>query len=125
MAENSMPLEGCVSSYIGEEELASQIGLAPFRELEYYRATQRGNDRMTFSSEQRTALESVFLVKPKLNTTEKRALAKTYNLNPRQFEVWVRARLFTRLINLPVFKSPHPKETRRKTDSTTAACGKM
>lgn len=121
MSEDTLPLERSPSADIGEGDLASQIGRALLKELlEYYRTTQRGNDRVTFTTEQRTALESAFLLKPKLNTAEKRALAKTCNLNPRQVEVWVRARLFTKLINLPVFKSPHPEKARRKTDSTTS-----
>jgi uncharacterized membrane protein len=116
-AESNSPL-----TQTGEADLASRIGQALFKELlEYYRATQRGNDRVTFTTEQRTALESAFLLKPKLNIAEKQALAKTCNLNPRQVEVWVRARLFTRLINLPVFKSPYPEETRRKEVSTTSS----
>lgn len=73
------------------EELASAIGNALLKELtELYQFKTRGSDRTTFTTEQRTALESAFLVKPKLNTAEKRALAKSCNLNPRQVEVWVR-----------------------------------
>jgi hypothetical protein len=106
-----------------KEDLASRIGHALFRELlEYYRETQRGNERVTFTTEQRTALESAFLLKPKLNMAEKRALAKTCNLNPRQVEVWVRVRLFTKLILFTVFQPPYPKKTRRKTNSN-ASCG--
>ena len=122
MAEDTSPPESIPAINI-EEDLASRIGHALFRELlEYYRETQRGNERVTFTTEQRTALESAFLLKPKLNMAEKRALAKTCNLNPRQVEVWVRARLFTELICLPVFQSPYPKKTRRKTNSN-ASCG--
>jgi hypothetical protein len=76
------------------EEMASRIGHALRKELmEYYTSLLHGNDRVIFTTEQRTALESAFLLKPKLNTAEKRALAKTCNLNPRQVEVWVRAHL--------------------------------
>ena len=122
MAEDRSPPESIAAINI-DEDLASRIGHALFRELlEYYRETQRGNERVTFTTEQRTALESAFLLKPKLNTAEKRALAKTCNLNPRQVEVWVRARLFTELICLPVFEPPYPKKTRRKTNSN-ASCG--
>jgi hypothetical protein len=75
-----------------DSNLASKIGDSLFNELmEYYRTTQHANERVIFTTEQRTALESAFLLKPKLNTAEKRALAKTCNLNPRQVEVWVRA----------------------------------
>lgn len=124
MAEDPLSAESNPLTQTGEADLASRIGQTLFRELlEYYRATQRGNDRVTFTTEQRTALESAFLLKPKLNIAEKRALAKTCNLNPRQVEVWVRARLFTRLIDLPVFKSPYPEETRRK-EVSTASSGK-
>ena len=78
-----------------EADLAKRIGQALLKELtDYYHAVQNGNERVTFTTEQRTALESAFLLKPKLNTAEKRALAKTCNLNPRQVEVWVRARHF-------------------------------
>jgi len=77
-----------------DDGLALRIGEALLKELkDYYHATLHGNDRVTFTTEQRTALESAFLLKPKLNTAEKRALAKTCNLNPRQVEVWVRARV--------------------------------
>lgn len=77
-----------------DDGLALRIGEALLKELkDYYRVTVHGNDRVTFTTEQRTALESAFLLKPKLNTAEKRALAKTCNLNPRQVEVWVRALL--------------------------------
>lgn len=73
-------------------DLASRIGHALKKELmEHYTTLLHGTDRVTFTTEQRTALESAFLLKPKLNTAEKRALAKTCNLNPRQVEVWVRA----------------------------------
>lgn len=72
--------------------LAIRIGQALLKELDdYYHAALHAKGRVTFSTEQRTALESAFLLKPKLNTAEKRALAKTCNLNPRQVEVWVRA----------------------------------
>jgi Homeodomain len=75
-----------------DSDLASRIGDSLFKELmEYYRTMQHANERVIFTTEQRTALESAFLLKPKLNTAEKRALAKTCNLNPRQVEVWVRA----------------------------------
>jgi hypothetical protein len=75
-----------------DSDLASKIGDSLFKELmEYYRTMQHANERVIFTTEQRTALESAFLLKPKLNTAEKRALAKTCNLNPRQVEVWVRA----------------------------------
>lgn len=122
MAEDTSPTESVQAINI-EEDLASRIGHALFRELlEYYRETQRGNERVTFTTEQRTALESAFLLKPKLNTAEKRALAKTCNLNPRQVEVWVRAPLFTELICLPVFEPPYPEKTRRKTDGNSS-CG--
>jgi hypothetical protein len=92
MHEDTLPRETSQSSHMGEDDLASRIGQALFKELlEYYGTSLRGNDRVTFTTEQRTALESAFLVKPKLNTAEKRALAKTCNLSPRQVEVWVRA----------------------------------
>lgn len=124
VAEDPLSAENGPLTQPGEGDLASRIGRALFRELmEYYRATQRVNDRVTFTTEQRTALESAFLLKPKLNIAEKRALAKTCNLNARQVEVWVRARLFTGLINLPVFQSPYPEETRRK-EVSTASSGK-
>ena len=124
MAEATNPAE-CIPAINNEENLASRIGHALFRELlEYYRETQRGNERVTFTTEQRTALESAFLLKSKLNTAEKRALAKTCNLNPRQVEVWVRARLFTELICLPVFEPPYPKKTRRKTDGNASCATK-
>ena len=78
-----------------DSDLASKIGDSLFKELmEYYRTTQHANERVIFTTEQRTALESAFLLKPKLNTAEKRAIAKTCNLNPRQVEVWVCALLF-------------------------------
>jgi hypothetical protein len=122
MAEETNP-PGSIPTINTEEDLASRIGHALFRELlEYYREMQRGNERVTFTTEQRTALESAFLLKPKLNTAEKRALAKTCNLNPRQVEVWVRARLFIELICLPVFEPSYPKKTRRKTHGN-APCG--
>ena len=122
MAEDTSPPESIPTLNI-DRDLASRIGHALFRELlEHYRETQGGNERVTFTTEQRTALESAFLLKPKLNTAEKRALAKTCNLNPRQVEVWVRARLFTELICLPVFKPAYPKKTRRKTHGN-ASCG--
>jgi hypothetical protein len=74
-----------------DPDLASKIGDSLFKELmEYYRTAQHTNERVIFTTEQRTALESAFLLKPKLNTAEKRALAKTCDLNPRQVEVWVR-----------------------------------
>src|SRR5438046_1161635 len=73
MAEETSPTESIPGMNI-EEDLASRIGHALFRELsEYYRETRRGNERVTFTTEQRTALESAFLLKPKLNTAEKRA----------------------------------------------------
>jgi len=91
MAVDSVPVAD--SGHV-DDGLALRIGESLLRELkDYYRATLHGNDRVTFTTEQRTALESAFLLKPKLNTAEKRALAKTCNLNPRQVEVWVRARV--------------------------------
>jgi hypothetical protein len=80
-------------------DLASRIGHALKKELmEHYTTLLHGNDRVTFTTEQRTALESAFLLKPKLNTAEKRALAKTCNLNPRQVEVWVRAQFIKAVV---------------------------
>jgi Homeodomain len=74
------------------ENLASRIAHSLRKELvDIYQLTVNGSDRTTFTTAQRTALESAFLVKPNLNTAEKRALGKTCNLNPRQVEVWVRA----------------------------------
>ena len=96
MAEE--PLSLPASSSTMDNDLATRIGRALVKELtEYYDANRQGNDRTTFTTEQRTALESAFLLKPKLNTAEKRALARACNLKPRQVEVWVRAQLFTRL----------------------------
>jgi hypothetical protein len=84
--ESTFPLENIHNSY----DLASAIGQSLLKELtEFYQNAKRGNDRTVFTTEQRTALESAFLLKPKLNTAEKRALAKACNLNPRQVEVWV------------------------------------
>ena len=105
MAEDKLGVTSDHSSDTTHADLASGIGNALLRELtDFYRTTLHGNDRVTFTTEQRTALESAFLLKPKLNTVEKRALAKTCNLNPRQVEVWVCARLFIRLIRPTVFK---------------------
>jgi hypothetical protein len=93
MAVDSAPVADSSLSLV-DDALALRIGEALLKELkDYYRTTLHGNDRVTFTTEQRTALESAFLLKPKLNTAEKRALAKTCNLNPRQVEVWVRARV--------------------------------
>jgi hypothetical protein len=126
MAEDKFALESDPSSVTAQVDLASRIGHALLRELiDYYRTTLHGNDRVTFTTEQRTALESAFLLKPKLNTAEKRALAKTCNLNPRQVEVWVRARLFIRLILLTVFKPAYPKETGRKAFGTASGGKKL
>jgi len=121
MAVDSRAATDSPSSRV-DEGLALRIGESLFKELkDYYRAKLRGNERVTFTTEQRTALESAFLLKPKLNIAEKRALAKTCNLNPRQVEVWVRARLVT-VANAPlVFKSTDPKKARRKT-ARTASC---
>jgi len=84
--DSSFPLENINNTH----DLASAIGHALLKELtELYQSTKCGNDRTVFTTEQRTALESAFLLKPKLNTAEKRALAKACNLNPRQVEVWV------------------------------------
>jgi Homeodomain len=116
MAVDEMAVESDHASDTAQADLASRIGHALLRELiDYYRTTLHGNDRVTFTTEQRNALESAFLLKPKLNTAEKRALARTCNLNPRQVEVWVCARLFVRLILPIVFKPAYPKETGRKT----------
>ena len=72
------------------QDVASAIGHALLRELtDLYQFTKPGADRTMFTTEQRTALESAFLLKPRLNTAEKRALATACNLNPRQVEVWV------------------------------------
>lgn len=88
--QSSLTSEMSSSSSIDEDNLASRIGQALFKELlDFYSSTLHGNDRVTFTTEQRTALESAFLLKQKLNTAEKRALARTCNLNPRQVEVWV------------------------------------
>jgi hypothetical protein len=96
-----------------EEDLASRIGHAIRGELiEYYRVLAHGNDRTTFTTEQRTALESAFLLKSKLNAAEKRALARTCNLSPRQVEVWVRAFCYEAKSRL-VFKQTHSKKARR------------
>jgi hypothetical protein len=77
-------------SAVEHEQFASRIGQALLKELlEFYSSTLHGNDRVTFTTEQRTALESAFLLKQKLNMAEKRALARTCNLNSRQVEVWV------------------------------------
>jgi Homeodomain len=88
MAEDTELFQSLEQRY----RLALRIGEALHKELlEFYQAAQHGNERATFTTEQRTALESAFLLKPKLNMAEKRALAKACNLNPRQVEVWVRA----------------------------------
>jgi len=102
-----------------DSDLASKIGDSLFKELkEYYRTTQHANERVIFTTEQRNALESAFLLKPKLNTAEKKALAKTCNLNPRQVEVWVCALLlwFTgaNLILISFRIVGHAKSGRRK-----------
>jgi Homeodomain len=93
MAENesqTSPSESSSRSTAESDDLASRIGQALLKELlDFYNSTLHGNDRVTFTTEQRTALESAFLLKQKLNTAEKRALARTCNLNPRQVEVWV------------------------------------
>lgn len=88
MAEDIEPSENIELRH----NLAVRIGVALSKELlQFYRVTQSANKRTIFTTEQRTALESAFLLKPKLNTAEKRALATACNLNPRQVEVWVRA----------------------------------
>lgn len=82
--------QGGSASVVENDELVTRIGQTLKKELvEFYHTMSHANERVTFTTEQRTALESAFLVKPKLNTAEKRALAKTCNLNPRQVEVWV------------------------------------
>ena len=82
--------EGGGASVVENQELVTRIGQTLKQELiEFYNSMSHAHERITFTTEQRTALESAFLVKPKLNTAEKRALAKTCNLNPRQVEVWV------------------------------------
>ena len=89
--------QGGSVSVVENNELVARIGQTLKRELiELYQTMSHVNERVTFTTEQRTALESAFLVKPKLNTAEKRALAKSCNLNPRQVEVWVCALILIR-----------------------------
>lgn len=101
-AGGNEPVERDIFS--SENDVASRIGEALKKELrDFYKTLRRGNDRITFTTEQRNALESAFLLKPKLNTAEKRALAKTCNLNPRQVEVWVCAPFGSRSRSRPCF----------------------
>ena len=94
MAEGQIGSDGSDVAVVQNEDLITRIGHTLKRELiEFYHTMSHANERVTFTTEQRTALESAFLVKPKLNTAEKRALARTCNLNPRQVEVWVRAQI--------------------------------
>ena len=112
-----------VTDSVVDDGLALRIGEALLRELkDYYRATLPGNDRVTFTTEQRTALESAFLLKPKLNIAEKRALAKTCNLNPRQVEVWVRALIVTAANVLFSFRIGGPVKSERKDGWNSVVC---
>ena len=109
------------------DELVTRIGQTLKKELiDFYHTMAHANERVTFTTEQRTALESAFLVKPKLNTAEKRALARTCNLNPRQIEVWVRAHIL--IYNLGplfvlVFQQTDAQETGGEKASTTSGGG--
>jgi Homeodomain len=96
MSKEALPLLAS-DTPTASDDLEPRIGLALRKELiEYYRVLSHGNERATFTAEQRTALESAFLLKAKLNTAEKRALARTCNLSARQVEVWVRALVLLR-----------------------------
>ena len=61
IAEDSISLENRMASNFEDNDLASQIVHSLFKELleYYYHAMQHGNERLTFSTDQRTALESV------------------------------------------------------------------
>jgi hypothetical protein len=124
MAEDQL---GGDVSVIQNEELLNRIAQTLKNELvEFYRTMSQANERVTFTTEQRTALESAFLVKPKLNTAEKRALARTCNLNPRQVEVWVCAQILiynSGPLFVLVFQQTDSEKTGGEKSSTTSGGG--
>jgi Homeodomain len=117
--------QGEISDHGGE--LVTRIGQTLRKELiDFYHTMAHANERVTFTTEQRTALESAFLVKTKLNTAEKRALARTCNLNPRQVEVWVRAQILiynSGPLPVLVFQQKDAQETGGEKTSSTSGGG--